>query len=77
MTGQFPNLQHEPTCSSMSWSCMELPCESISMATSPKLLDSSCARSELSEGRRREKYRNKVRAHVFNITGQKCAIEER
>ena len=37
------------TCSSMSWSCSGLAWESMSMATSPWLRDSSCINTELSE----------------------------
>lgn len=48
--------KYTPTCSSISWSCMGLVWESISMATSPILLDSSCIRTELSEGRQQAKH---------------------
>lgn len=66
------NIHQQSTCSSISWSCKGLVCESISIATSPILLDSSCIRTELSKERQQAKH-----THVFNKIRQKSSVIER
>lgn len=71
---QLTNTQQQSTCSSISWSCRGLVWESILMATSPRLLDSSCIRTELSEGRQQAKTRTNIRQDqtgILDVRGEK------